>query len=127
MNTTEMTIGELFLNWRSWLIVILLSLLTLIISTAKYQIGRKGLPIVKEHFPQVDDDKWDRLGDSFQRWGAIYVFFSFLPILGWVIPPAAGAFGVRFGPFLVFAFLAKLFRYWLLLFIAFGGFYFIFS
>lgn len=127
MDSVEPSFVELFLSWRSWLIVVTLTLLTLISSVAKYRIGRRGLPIVKKHFPQVSEERWDRLGNGFQRWGATVVFFSFMPVLGWVIPPAAGAFGVRFGPFLVFAFLAKLFRYWLLLIIAFGGFQFIFS
>ncbi len=113
---------DLFLDWRAWSLVIFLTILTLITSVAKYRLGRSGLETVKERFPQVSDDRWERIDNYFQRWGSVVVFFSFLPILAWIIPPAAGAYGIRFGPFLVWAFLAKMVRYWILLIIVAGGF-----
>ena len=118
---------DIFLDWRAWTIVLGLTLLTLISSVAKYRVGKSGLPAVKARFPQVSEERWERLDRYFQRWGAAFVFFSFLPVAALVIPPAAGAYGVRFGPFLFFAFLAKMVRYWILVIIAFGGYQIIFS
>ena len=117
----------MFTDWRAWGIILGLSLLTLISATAKYRIGRLGLPVVKERFPQVDDSKWDRVGGYFQRFGSVVVLLSFVPLLAWVIPPAAGAFGIGFVPFLFFAFLAKLIRYWILFIITYGGFQLLFN
>ena len=81
---------NLFLDWRAWALVLLLTILTLISSVAKYRLGQGGLETLKEHFPQVSDERWERLGNYFQRWGSPIVFFSFLPLLAWIIPPAAG-------------------------------------
>jgi hypothetical protein len=72
-------------------IVLVLTLLTLISSVAKYRLGKSGLPTVKERFPRVSDERWERLDRYFLRWGAAFVFFSFLPILALVVPAAAGA------------------------------------
>lgn len=113
--------SELLLDWRAWAVVLFLSGITLISSTAKYQIGEKGLPIVQKKFPQVSPERWERIGSYVQRWGSSPVILSFLPILGTLIPPAAGAYGVPFRIFLFWAFLAKLLRYWLLLLFVFGG------
>ena len=110
---------DLFLDWRVWAVVILLAVLTLIFSVAKYRLGKSGFDTLKERYPQVSDERWARVDNYFQRWGAFVVFFSFLPLLAWIIPPAAGAYGIRFAPFLIWAFIAKMVRYWLLIIIGF--------
>ena len=117
---------NLFLDWRAWSLVLLLTVLTLITSVAKYRLGLSGLDTLKEHFPQVSDERWERVGNYFHRWGSPLVFLSFMPVLAWIIPPAAGAYGIRFGPFLIWAFLAKMVRYWILLLLVVGGFRLIF-
>jgi membrane protein YqaA with SNARE-associated domain len=108
---------DLFLDWRIWAAVILLASLTVFFSVAKYRVGRDGIATVKEHFPQVTDERWERVGSYFERYGSPVVFLSFLPFLTWIIPPAAGAYGIRFRPFLFWAFIAKMVRYWLLIII----------
>ena len=111
---------DLFLDWRVWAAVISLTALTLIFSVAKYRFGKSGLDNLKERYPQVSDERWARVFSYFKRWGAFVVFFSFLPLLAWIIPPAAGAYGVKFRPFLFWVFIAKMVRYWLLIIIVFG-------
>lgn len=106
--------------------ILVLAALTLLSSVAKYRLGEAGLATVKSHFPQVSDERWDRVGGYFERWGSPVVFLSFLPVAAWIIPPAAGAYGVGFRAFLVWAFLAKVVRYWLLLLILSGGFEIVF-
>jgi len=113
---------DLFTDWRAWLIIILLALLTQVMSLAKYKAGQAGLEAVIERYPQIPGERWDKLGEYFQRWGSPIVFFSFLPVLALIIPPAAGAYGVKLAPFLIFSFLGKVVRYWILLLIVFGGF-----
>ncbi|UCG24638.1 MAG: hypothetical protein JSW55_01145 [Chloroflexota bacterium] len=116
----EPDLTDLFSDWRVWAIVILLAAVTLIFSVAKYRLGQSGIQALKEHYPQVSDERWERVNGYFDRWGAPVVLFSFVPFLAWVIPPAAGAYGIRIRPFLIWAFLAKMVRYWLLIIIGFG-------
>jgi membrane protein YqaA with SNARE-associated domain len=112
---------DMLSDWRLWLVVIFLTTVTLVTSVAKYRLGRNGLESLMEHYPQVSDERWLAVESYFDRWGSLVVLFSFLPLLAWIIPPAAGAYGIRFRSFLVWAFIAKMVRYWILLFIVFGG------
>jgi membrane protein YqaA with SNARE-associated domain len=116
----RLDVVDLLLDWRVWAVVIFLTVLTLVFSVAKYRLGKSGFETLKEHYPQVNDERWDRLNGYFDRWGAPVVFFSFVPFLAWIIPPAAGAYGIRFRAFLFWAFLAKMVRYWLLILIGFA-------
>jgi membrane protein YqaA with SNARE-associated domain len=112
---------NLFLDWRLWTLDIILAVITVTASVAKYQVGRGGFQYLKDHYPQVSDERWERVNSYFDRWGAPLILISFLPLLTWIILPAAGAFGIRFRPFLVFAFLAKMIRYWIMIFIVVGS------
>jgi membrane protein YqaA with SNARE-associated domain len=106
---------DLVLDWRAWLIVLFLAVATLVFSVAKYRLGQSGMRALKEHYPQVSDERWQRVYGYFDRWGATFVALSFIPILTWIIPPAAGAYGIRFRSFLFWALIAKIVRYWLLI------------
>ena len=116
----------IFVDWRAWSVILVLAALTLLSSVAKYRLGEAGLPAIKSHFPQVSEERWEQIGGYFERWGSPVVFLSFLPGAAWIIPPAAGAYGIGFRAFLAWAFLAKVVRYWLLLLILSGGFDLIF-
>jgi membrane protein YqaA with SNARE-associated domain len=117
---------DIFLDWRPWVVILVLATLTLFSSVAKYRLGEAGLATVKSHFPQVSEERWERIGGYFERWGSPVVFLSFLPLAAWIIPPAAGAYGIGFRAFLFWAFVAKVVRYCLLLLILSGGFNLIF-
>lgn len=62
---------DLFFEWWAWAIVLVLTLLTLISSVAKYRLGKSGLPTLKEHFPRVSDDRWERLDLYFVETGQV--------------------------------------------------------
>ena len=112
---------NLFLDWRLWALDITLAGITVIASVAKYKLGQGGYNTLKEHYPQVSSERWDSVNRYFTRWGAPLILISFLPLLTWIILPAAGAFGIRFRSFLIFAFLAKMVRYWILVLLAAGA------
>ena len=111
---------DLFIEWQVWAVVIFLALFTLVFAAGKYRLGRDGYQALKEHYPQVSEERWERVNGYFERYGAPVVFFSFVPVMAWIIPPAAGAYGIRLRPFLFWAFLAKMVRYWLLIIIVVG-------
>ena len=112
---------KMFLDWRLWSLVLVLAGITVIASVAKYKIGKSGYTALREQYPQVSDERWETVHGYFLRWGAPLILISFLPFLTWIILPAAGAFGVGFRSFVLFAFLAKMVRYWILAFIIAGA------
>ena len=95
---------------RFWSLVIAFSALSLIGSVAKYQLGKKGLPVVQEKFPQVGQEQWDRAGTYIDRWGAPVLLLVGIPGLGLTLTTMAGAYGVNFNQFLIWAFLGKFLR-----------------
>lgn len=95
---------------RFWSLVIVFSALSLIGSVAKYKLGQKGLPVVQEKFPQVEQDQWDRAGTYIDRWGAPMLLLVGIPGLGLTLTTMAGAYGVNFNQFLIWAFLGKFLR-----------------
>jgi membrane protein YqaA with SNARE-associated domain len=116
----ECSMLDLLLNWRLWGLDLILAAITVSASVAKYEIGKGGYKSLREKYPQVHEARWDQVHSYFNRWGAPLVLVSFVPVLTWIIPPAAGAFGIRFRRFLIFAFLAKVIRYWILILIIIG-------
>lgn len=95
---------------RFWSFVIAFTALSLIGSVTKYQLGKKGLPVVQESFPQVGKDRWDKAGTYIDRWGAPALLLVGIPGLGLALTTMAGAYGISFNQFLVWAFLGKFLR-----------------
>ena len=95
---------------RFWSLVIAFSALSLIGSVAKYKLGKKGLPVVQKKFPQVGQEQWDRAGTYIDRWGAPVLLLVGIPGLGLALTTMAGAYGVNFYQFLIWAFLGKILR-----------------
>lgn len=95
---------------RFWSLVIALTALSLIGSVMKYQLGKKGLPVVQERFPQVRQERWDKAGAYIDQWGAHALLLVGIPALGLALTTMAGAYGINFYQFLVWAFLGKFLR-----------------
>ncbi len=95
---------------RIWSLVIAFSALGLIGSVVKYKLGKKGLPVVQKKFPQVGQEQWDRAGTYIDRWGAPVLLLVGIPGLGLTLSTMAGAYGVNFNQFLIWAFLGKFLR-----------------
>lgn len=95
---------------RFWSLVIAFTGLSLIGSVMKYQLGRKGLPVVQDKFPQVGEERWNQAGTYIDRWGAPALLLVGIPGLGLALTTMAGAYGMSFNQFLVWAFLGKFLR-----------------
>ena len=80
---------------RMWGIVLLLSVVDTAAALFPYYAGKRGTEIVLARFPQVKEERLDRIQRLYQEHGSGLLFFSFLPMLGVLLPAGAGVAGTR--------------------------------
>ncbi|UCG25360.1 MAG: VTT domain-containing protein [Chloroflexota bacterium] len=112
---------DLFYSPLAWAVVLVLALIGTAGSVPTYYLGQKGMPAVREKYPQVPEERLQQVQGWFERWGALILLLTVLPGFGTIIPPVAGANGVRFPFFILMIFLAKLIRFWFLALVIFGS------
>jgi membrane protein YqaA with SNARE-associated domain len=105
---------ELLIEPIAWLIVLLLSILGVVGNLALYRIGKGGEEVIRERFPQIKPEQWQRVKRLFDEHGTLALLLSGVPVLGSLLTTAAGAFEVRPFTFVVFVLIAKLVRNWLI-------------
>ena len=105
---------ELLIEPLAWLIVLLLSTLGVVGNLALYRIGKGGEEAIRERFPQIKPEQWQRVKRLFDEHGSLALMLSGVPVLGSLLTTAAGAFNVRLVSFVLFVFVAKLVRNWLI-------------
>ena len=120
-------LARMLLNPGPWLLVIIVSAVGATGNLALYYLGRSGTDAVFERFPQLEGERWKRVGAYYQRYGARVLILSAIPGLGTVLTTGAGAFDIKRSAFLVWVFLAKLLRNWLILLFFSAGFERLFS
>lgn len=104
----------LLLDPRAWLIVVAFTVLGLVGNLALYQVGKKGVDSIRERFPRIKPERWERVERLYDNHGGRVLLLSGLPVLGSLLTTTAGAFGVRLFTFVVFVFISKLVRNWLI-------------
>jgi len=112
---------DLLLSPLAWAVVLVFAAIGVAGSIPTYYLGRQGMPAIREKFPNVPEERWSQLERWFERFGALILLLTVLPGFGTVIPPAAGANGIRFPFFLIMIALAKLIRFWFLALVLFGS------
>ena len=110
-------IGRGLIEFRLWILVLLVSALGTSGSLIPYYVGQRGTKAVFEHYPRLQGRPWERLEAVFQRWGAFSLILSGVPGLGAALLVAAGAFGIGRRAFLFWVFLGKVLRYWVVVFV----------
>ena len=105
-----------------WVLVIVVSAVGATGNLALYYLGRSGTDAVFERFPQIEGERWKRIGAYYQRYGARVLIFSAVAGLGTVLTTGAGAFDIKRNVFLVWVFLGKLLRNWLVIVLFSAGF-----
>ena len=108
-------------NWPTWLIVAIAALVSVLFCLPTYYLGRQGMPAIQKKFPDVSDDRWKQIQSWFDRWKSLILLLTVLPGLGTILPAIAGAEGIRFGVFLLWVYIAKFIRWWIIVFITYGG------
>ncbi len=104
----------LLLDPRAWLIVVAFTGLGLVGNLALYEVGKKGVDSIRERFPSIKPERWERVEGLYDKYGGRVLLLSGLPVLGSMLTTAAGAFDVRLFTFVVFVFISKLVRNWLI-------------
>jgi membrane protein YqaA with SNARE-associated domain len=112
---------DLFTSPLAWAVVLIFAVIGTAGSLPTYYLGRQGMPVIREKYPQVSEERWQRLERAFDRFGALILLLTVFPGLGTIIPPAAGANGIRLPFFILMIFLAKLIRFWFLALLLFGS------
>jgi membrane protein DedA with SNARE-associated domain len=62
--------AQSLLNFRIWLDVLAVSTFGASLGLINYLAAKEGLPEIQKKFPQLDQEKLDRVDRSHQRWGA---------------------------------------------------------
>jgi len=120
-------LARMLVDPGSWLLVIIASVLGVVGNLALYYLGRGGSEAVFERFPQLEGERWERIGAYYQRYGARVLILSGIPGLGTLLTTGAGAFNIERNVFLFWVFLAKLLRNWLIILLFSAGFQSLFS
>jgi membrane protein YqaA with SNARE-associated domain len=108
-------LAELLLDPGLWLVVAIASTLGVLGNLALYQLGQSGTQAVFERFPGLDGERWERIGAYYHRYGAKILILSAIPGLGTLLTTGAGAFDIQRRAFMLWVFLGKLLRNWVLL------------
>ncbi|UCG25620.1 MAG: hypothetical protein JSW55_06430 [Chloroflexota bacterium] len=112
---------DLFTSPLAWAVVLTFTIIGVAGSVPTYYLGQKGMPAIREKYPQVPEERWAQVQGWFDRWGALILLLTVLPGFGTIIPPLAGANGIRFIFFILMVGLAKLIRFWVLALLVFGS------
>jgi len=115
-------LARMLVDLGPWLLVIIASVLGALGNLALYYLGRSGTEAVFARFPQLEGKRWERIGAYYRRYGARVLIFSAIPGLGTVLTTGAGAFNIERNIFLIWVFVAKLVRNWLIMFLLSAGF-----
>jgi membrane protein YqaA with SNARE-associated domain len=110
-------IGRGLIEFRLWILVLFFSALGTSGSLIPYYVGQRGSKAVFERYPKLEGRPWQRLEAAFQRWGAFTLILSGVPGLGTALLIAGGAFGIGRRVFLLWVFLGKVLRYWVVVFV----------
>jgi membrane protein YqaA with SNARE-associated domain len=98
------------LEVKVWLFVVGLSVLGTAATLAYYYLGKEGYEAVLKRFPQIERGQWDRVQSLYDRYGAILLFLSSIPMIGVLLTTAAGALGIRIVVFFSWVLLGRLAR-----------------
>jgi len=106
------------LNYNSWLILVSATAGSFLGSLTNYYVGKKGTDFILGRYIRINEKTWQRAERFYERWGAITLFFSWVPFIGDPLTVVAGAFNISLRLFTFWVLLGKTLRYLVLLGIA---------
>lgn len=112
---------SLLLNPGAWLPVLLFSAVGSAGNLAEYYLGRGGADALTSYTSTITPERWRQIEGLYQKFGAPLLLVSAVPGLGLPLTTGAGAAGVGRTEFLVWVFIGKLIRNWLLVLFVYLG------
>ncbi len=97
-----------------WLVVLLLTVSGVAFSYVKYEFGKEGWEAILKRHPGFGQERVDRVTNMYDRHGSVVLLASAIPGIDTLVTVAAGAVGVKKGPFLIWVTIAKMARFSLL-------------
>lgn len=77
-------------------------------SYLKYEFGKEGWEAILRKHPNFGEDRVNRVTTMYDGHGSIVLLGSAIPGVDTLVTGAAGAIGIRKGPFLIWVFIVKL-------------------
>ena len=108
---------ELLANPQLWLLIVVLSLLGSFARLPNYYGGLRGKETIETLYPKIKPETWERVLDWYRRLGPLPLLIASIPFIGTVLTIAAGMAAINRIYFLIFVFLSKVVRNWLLVLI----------
>lgn len=104
-------VGFLLKDFNPFLVFLIASLGNALGSLSTYALARFGESLILEKYFRKALDKLSKMNANFQKYGAIYAFLTFLPLVGDVFALGLGLSKYPFLKALLFISLGKCFRY----------------
>ena len=113
--TEVFVIGMARLDYNIWWVMITATMGGFVGNLVNYYVGQKGTDFVLSRYIKIDEKTWARAETTFQKYGVVALFFSWLPIVGDPLTIVAGAFHTKMTVFTFWVILGKFLRYIVLL------------
>lgn len=107
-------------NPQLWALIIFLSLVGSLARLPNYYGGLRGKELIETLYPRIKPETWERVLDWYRRLGALPLLVASIPFVGTILTIGAGMAGISRSYFLLFIFLSKVIRNWLLVLIITG-------
>jgi membrane protein YqaA with SNARE-associated domain len=101
-----------------WGFALLLSVADTAAALVPYYAGRRGTEVVLARFPRLREERLERVQRLYQEHGSGLLFFSFLPMLGVLLPAGAGVAGTRLVVLVPWVLAGKVVRWFTILVLA---------
>ena len=99
---------------RTWLLVIVISIVGVISKSIYFFIGRGGKDKALEKTDKISPERWDELEERYKRSGSKALIFGSIPVVGPVLAAIAGAFHTHFLLLVFWVMLSGIIRNWIL-------------
>ena len=113
---------DVLTNPVAWFVVLLMSGVGVLIHLGQYKIGERGEAAVMEIVGEASYDKLQKAKDLINRRGAPALLLTAIPGVASVLAFTAGLAKLQIASFVLFVFIAKIARNWLILLSAAGVF-----
>ena len=108
---------DVLTNPSIWLLIIGASVLGAFARLANYYAGLRGKDVIERIYPQIEPERWERIGRLYERLGRLPLLISAIPIIGTLLTVGAGMAGISRNSFLFWVAVSKVIRNWILVYI----------